>query len=44
MIRQAEQALNGFMAYIRRQKAGAQEFGDQVPREERLLPLEERDE
>ncbi len=28
LIRQAEQALNGFMAYVRRQKAGAQEYGD----------------
>jgi len=28
LIRQAEQALNGFMAYIRRQRAGSQEYGD----------------
>ena len=28
LIRQTEQALNGFMSYIRRQRAGAQEFGD----------------
>jgi hypothetical protein len=28
LIRQAEQALNGFMSYVRRQRAGAQEFGD----------------
>ena len=28
LIRQAEQSLNGFMAYIRRQRAGAQEYGD----------------
>lgn len=34
LIRQAEQALNGFMAYVRRQKAGAGEFGDRAVREE----------
>jgi len=28
LIRQAEQSLNGFMAYVRRQCAGAQEYGD----------------
>lgn len=28
LIRQAEQSLNGFMSYIRRQRAGAQEYGD----------------
>lgn len=28
LIRQAEQALNGFMAYVRRQRAGSQEFGN----------------
>lgn len=28
LIRQAEQSLNGFMSYIRRQRAGAHEFGD----------------
>jgi len=28
LIRQAEQSLNGFMAYVRRQRAGAQEYGD----------------
>jgi four helix bundle protein len=27
LIRQAEQALNGFMSYVRRQRAGAQDFG-----------------
>ena len=27
LIRQAEQALNGFMSYVRRQRAGAQEYG-----------------
>jgi four helix bundle protein len=28
LIRQTEQALNGFMAYIRRQRAGLQEYDD----------------
>lgn len=28
LIRQTEQALNGFMSYVRRQRAGAQDYGD----------------
>ncbi|HEX2995249.1 MAG TPA: four helix bundle protein, partial [Anaerolineales bacterium] len=28
LIRQTEQALNGFMAYVRRLRAGSQEYGD----------------
>jgi four helix bundle protein len=28
LLRQAEQGLNGFMAYVRHQRAGSQEFGD----------------
>lgn len=28
LIRQAEQALNGFMAYVRRQRAGSQDYRD----------------
>jgi hypothetical protein len=28
LIHQTEQGLNGFMSYIRRQRAGAQEFGN----------------
>ena len=28
LIRQAEQALYGFMSYLRRQRAGVQEYGD----------------
>lgn len=28
LIRQTEQALNGFMSYVRRQRQGAQEYGD----------------
>ena len=34
LIRQTEQALNGFMSYIRRQRAGAQEYGDKKAQEE----------
>jgi len=44
LIRQAEQALNGFMAYVRRQKAGAQEYGDKKLREDGApydIPFEE---
>lgn len=28
LIRRAEQGLNGFMAYVRRQRAGSQDFGN----------------
>ncbi len=28
LIRQTEQTLNGYMSYIRRQRAGSQEYGD----------------
>src|SRR6266542_7028548 len=28
LIRQAEQALSGFMSYVRRQRAGNQDYGD----------------
>jgi len=28
LMRKTEQALNGFMAYVRRQRAGSQEYGD----------------
>jgi four helix bundle protein len=44
LIRQAEQALKGFMAFVRRQKAGASEFGDRVIREEPALYFPEEDE
>lgn len=33
LVRQAEQALNGFMAYVRRQRAGSQEYGDKTMHE-----------
>lgn len=45
LIRQAEQALNGFMSYVRRQRAGAQEYGDKSLHEDQtvydILPTEE---
>jgi four helix bundle protein len=44
LIRQTEQALNGFMTYVRRQKAGVSEFGDRVIREEPALYFSEEDE
>jgi four helix bundle protein len=34
IIRHAEQTLNGFMSYVRRQRAGSQEYGDKKIREE----------
>jgi len=34
LIRQAEQTLNGYMNYIRRQRAGSQEFGDKAIHED----------
>ncbi|OGO28524.1 MAG: hypothetical protein A2W33_00345 [Chloroflexi bacterium RBG_16_52_11] len=34
LIRQAEQALNGFMSYVRRQRAGTQDYGDKAFHEE----------
>ena len=34
LIRHAEQALNGFMSYVRRQRAGVQEYGDKSIRED----------
>ena len=33
LIRRTESALNGFMTYIRKQRAGLQEYGDRVVRE-----------
>jgi four helix bundle protein len=35
LIRQSELALNGFMTYVRRQRAGSQEFGDKSLSENR---------
>ncbi|MBL8090264.1 MAG: four helix bundle protein [Anaerolineales bacterium] len=34
LIRQTEQTLNGFMSFVRRQRAGSQEYGDKKLREE----------
>jgi four helix bundle protein len=34
LIRKTEQALNGFMSYVRRQRAGSQEFGDKAIHED----------
>jgi four helix bundle protein len=34
LIRQAEQTLNGYMNYVRRQRAGSQEFGDKAIHED----------
>ena len=34
LIRQTEQALNGFMTYIRHQRAGSQEYGDKKMQED----------
>ena len=34
LIRQTEQTLNGYMNYIRRQRAGSQEYGDKAVHEE----------
>ena len=34
LIRQAEQTLNGYMNYVRRQRAGSQEFGDKKFRDD----------
>jgi four helix bundle protein len=33
LIRQAEKTLNGYMSYVRRQRAGSQEYGDRKIRE-----------
>ncbi len=34
LIRQTEQTLNGYMNYVRRQRAGSQEYGDKKIRED----------
>ena len=42
LIRQTEQTLNGYMAYIRRQRAGSQEYGNkklgEEPADYEILP------
>jgi len=37
LIRQTEQALNGFMSYVRRQRAGSQEYGDKKIHEDQAV-------
>jgi four helix bundle protein len=34
LIRETEQTLNGYMAYVQRQRAGAKEYGDKAVRED----------
>jgi len=45
LIRQTEQTLNGYMSYVRRQRAGSQEYGDKKihedPAEYEVEPAEE---
>jgi four helix bundle protein len=44
LIREAEQALNGFMSYVRRQRVGSKEYGDQKIYEAQAeydIPLDE---
>lgn len=36
LIRHAEQTLNGFMSYVRRQRAGSQEYGDKKVSESQI--------
>ena len=36
LIRESEQVLNGFMSYVRRQRAGNQDYGDKRIREDRV--------
>jgi four helix bundle protein len=36
LIRQTEQTLNGYMSYIRRQRAGSQEYGDKKIHEDQM--------
>ncbi|MDO8752835.1 MAG: four helix bundle protein, partial [Anaerolineales bacterium] len=47
LIRQTEQALNGFMSYVRRQRAGSQEYGDKSIHEDQssydVMQVEEDD-
>jgi four helix bundle protein len=36
LIRETEQTLNGYMAYVQRQRAGAKEFGDKALHEDTI--------
>jgi len=46
LIRKTEQTLNGYMAYVRRQRTGAQEYGDKKLRDDSaeydVNPFEEK--
>lgn len=44
LIRETEQTLNGYMAYVRRQRSGSQEFGDKAIHEETAEYVLEQDE
>jgi four helix bundle protein len=44
LIRETEQTLNGYMAYVRRQRSGSQEFGDKAIHEEAEDYITEQDE
>jgi four helix bundle protein len=44
LIRETEQTLNGYIAYVRRQRAGSQEFGDKSVYEEAELYITEQNE
>jgi len=44
LIREAEQTLNGYMAYVRRQRAGSQEFGDKSVHDEAEVYITEQNE
>ena len=35
-MRMTEQALNVFMSYVRRQRAGSQEYGEKLVREDQV--------
>ncbi len=43
LIRQTEQTLNGYMNFVRRQRAGSQEFGDKVVHENQADYIIEND-
>ncbi|OIO84373.1 MAG: four helix bundle protein [Anaerolineae bacterium CG_4_9_14_3_um_filter_57_17] len=44
LIRETEQTLNGYMSYVRREKAGAHEFGDKAVRDDSAEYFESDDE
>ncbi len=44
LIRETEQTLNGYMAYVRRQKLGSQEFGEKAVEDDRAEYFVEEEE